>query len=661
MWYNFLVLSFILWFSTSSLAEELDSLKTLLKITDGIERIDLLNKIANQSKYVSTDSVLNYAQAALRLAEESHYLNGQSTACANIAFFYVYRGVKDSAFFFINKALEIDSISGDKNKQAQNRLFLGNVSMQFEDYEKASDSFLKALHYFEEIKDTFYIAKISGHLGIVFGSLNDYDSSLKFFNKGLAQYRAMKDSLGATMTLTNLGYLNLMLKNYKEAISYFNESLAFYEGKKYNNNLSILYSNMGECYIALGDNDNALRYLILAQKYLDKNRALTEQAYIYNHIAAIYINTGKFEKGKQYLQLAIDVAGKLEHKTELVTTYKLFHDYYLNKSDVEKAKVYFDKYVSLKDSLISEERHKQVAELETKYETEKKEKENAILRTNLEVEKNKKALQQRLIWFISIAGLLLIALAFYFNRSLKQKNLILKKENEIKEAEKEIVKQETIANQQEEFSRALLEKQEEERERIAGELHDSIGQELLIVKNKILSNKENENPLLNEVSDILSTSIDSLSNISHNLSPLELAELEFTETVSMMINRVSNSSNIKFSYTAEDVDTCLNEKKQINLFRILQEAINNIIKHSNAQTASLSITKHNEELLITVKDDGIGFDINTLTANSGRPHFGLSGIKERVKLLNGEFIINSKPNKGTELELRIPYHKFNNV
>ncbi len=648
-----LILLLLPWFSCTSLAGELDSLKTLLKSASGTLRVDILNDIANSQKYVSTDSVLHYARLALKLAGELEYLHGKSNSYSNIAFVNVYRGKKDSAIAFIEKALAIDRVSGNKENEARNRLYYGNALMQFEEYEKASQNFIKALEYFEKTGDKFYTSKISGHLGIVFASLNDYQTALEYFNKALSGKREVNDSLGASMILTNLGYLHLKLKKYSEALSYFKKSLSFFEGTRYNNNLATLYSNIGECYAAMNEYNNALKYLTLAQGYLDKNRALYEQAFIYNHIADIYIKTGKFTKGEQYLKQALEVAGRIEHKTELALTYKLYHNFYLNTGDAKKAQQYFDKYISLRDSISSAERHEQVAVLKTKYETEKKEKENAILQADLEMEKKERILNQRLVWFVSVAGCLLIVLGFYFNRSLKQKNVILQKENKIKEAEKETIKQETIANQQREFSHKLIEKQEEERERIAGELHDEIGQELLIAKNKLLIDSKNKQSkaLNDEVSGILSDAIEGLSAISHNLSPLELEELGFTETIAVMIGRVENSSEIKFNLETENIDQILHEKKQINLYRVIQEAVNNIIKHSEAATAGLVIKRLDNDIIIKITDDGTGFDLSGISSDTDRPHFGLSGMKERVKLLGGQLNISSELNSGTEIKI----------
>ncbi|MGD8778924.1 MAG: sensor histidine kinase [Ignavibacteria bacterium] len=656
MWYYFLVLSFILWFSAFSLAGELDSLRNHLRSSSGTERVDVLNNIASGLKYVSTDSVLLYSQEALKLADDLDYLHGQSYSYSNMAFVHVYRGQKDSAYLFLEKALAIDSISGNKEDEAEHRLFYGNALMQFEEYEKASQSFIEALEYFEKTEDKYYTSKINGHLGIVFACLNDYQTSLEYFNKALTQYRKINDSFGVAMVTTNLGYLHLKLKKYNEAISYFKESLLFYKGKEYNSNLANLYSNMGECYTAMEEYNSALKYLTLAQEYLEKNSALNTQAFIYNHIADIYIKTGKLTEGKQYLKQAVDVANRIEHKTELITTYKLYHDYYLNTGDAKNAQLYFDKYVALKDSISNAERHEQVATLKTKYETEKKEKENAILQADLELKENDLAVQRRLIWFVSIIGLLLIAVGYFFNRSLKHKNVILQKENKIKEAEKETIKHETIAKQQVEFSQKLIEKQEEERERIAGELHDDIGQELLIAKNKLLLDSKNEpnNKSTTEVSEIISNVIEGLSIMSHNLSPLELEELGLTETISVMINRVENSSNIKFNLGTENIDTILDEKEQINLYRVIQEAVNNIIKHSKATTANLVIKRLDKEILIKISDNGIGFDNSGTGSDIDRPHFGLSGMKERVKLLHGEFNIFSEADSGTEIKISLP-------
>lgn len=211
---------------------------------------------------------------------------------------------------------------------------------------------------------------------------------------------------------------------------------------------------------------------------------------------------------------------------------------------------------------------------------------------------------------------------------------------------------------QQKLTEKLIEKQEEERERIAGELHDSIGQDLLIAKNKLflIPNKNSKDRVFDDISDSLSVAIDGISRISHNLHPLELEELGFTMTLSAMVERVSNSTLIKFKLNSDDIDDIdelINEKKQINLFRIIQEAVNNIIKHSLATTANISIVNDNTQIVIKITDDGVGFDVNDFGIDSQRPHFGLSGMKERVKLLDGKLNISSKPNEGTEIILLI--------
>lgn len=209
-------------------------------------------------------------------------------------------------------------------------------------------------------------------------------------------------------------------------------------------------------------------------------------------------------------------------------------------------------------------------------------------------------------------------------------------------------------NRQIEFSKKLIESQESERKRIAGELHDSIGQDLLIAKNKLmLKSVANDGKNMEDVSQLLSHSIDDISRLSHNLRPLELDELGLTMAIEAMIERVAIASGINFKFEMNNIDHLVKTDDQINVFRVIQEAVNNVIKHSNAKEAVIRNECTDRFLILEVSDNGIGI-IDPELKNAHRPHFGLSGMKERVKLLNGKLSISSKKNNGTKIKLVIP-------
>lgn len=211
---------------------------------------------------------------------------------------------------------------------------------------------------------------------------------------------------------------------------------------------------------------------------------------------------------------------------------------------------------------------------------------------------------------------------------------------------------------QEAFARQLLASQEVERKRIAAELHDSLGQNLLIVKNWALVGLNTlaaDNPArehLGEISATTSLALDEVREIAHNLRPYQLERLGLTNTLEFMLRGVRNSSDIEFTVELEKVDGLLSPEFEINFYRIVQECINNIIKHSDATEAWLAIKRTAGGIQIICRDNGKGFDL-AAAALSRHTGMGLSGLVERVRILGGHHTIESALGKGTTIFITI--------
>ena len=206
---------------------------------------------------------------------------------------------------------------------------------------------------------------------------------------------------------------------------------------------------------------------------------------------------------------------------------------------------------------------------------------------------------------------------------------------------------------QSEFTKQLINTQEAERKRIAGELHDTLGQDLLIIKNKALHGLKNplKNPeLIADISEISSTSLQEVREISYNLHPYQLEQLGLTKAIESIIERASKSSSIKFRYELDNIDKLFNPETEINIFRMVQESINNILKHSAAAEANISILKSADEVSVSIRDNGIGFDI--LLSRSKRC-LGLMSLHERAKISGAKAEIDSRPGKGTLINISI--------
>lgn len=206
----------------------------------------------------------------------------------------------------------------------------------------------------------------------------------------------------------------------------------------------------------------------------------------------------------------------------------------------------------------------------------------------------------------------------------------------------------------------LLMLQEEERRRVAGELHDGLGQNLAIIKNRAMiglreqRDHDRVKEQLEEIASTATASILEVREIAHNLRPYELDRLGLVSAIESMIERVSDTTSINLSSALEPIDGLLSSEAETSAYRIVQEGLNNVVKHSHATAARIEIMRSGKQLFISVQDNGKGIP-KAVPAYNGQKAggFGLTGIAERVRVLGGTFIIDSEPPNGTTLTVRL--------
>ncbi|HAB18412.1 MAG TPA: hypothetical protein DCE44_18475, partial [Verrucomicrobiales bacterium] len=210
----------------------------------------------------------------------------------------------------------------------------------------------------------------------------------------------------------------------------------------------------------------------------------------------------------------------------------------------------------------------------------------------------------------------------------------------------------------EEFSRGLIQSQETERKRIARELHDSLGQDLILIRNaaKLTLRKFDPSPQvgehLNQVAELASHALDNARAITSNLRPPELDRLGLTAALEAMVEKHSLHSEIQLTATLENLDGRWSPDQEIHVYRVIQESLSNALKHAHSRHIHLSATMQGSAVNIAVQDDGRGFDPDQLP--SQRTGIGLTGLGERVRILSGVMELNSSPGKGTIFRCRIP-------
>ena len=219
---------------------------------------------------------------------------------------------------------------------------------------------------------------------------------------------------------------------------------------------------------------------------------------------------------------------------------------------------------------------------------------------------------------------------------------------------------------QQEFARQLIASQEAERKRIAGELHDGLGQNLLVIKNRALfglmqpDDAPRSATQLEDISTTASQAIDEVRQIAANLHPYQLDRLGLTKALTAMVRKVGAAAQLEIACAVENVDGNLPPAAEINLYRIVQEGLNNIVKHAQSTEASVQLRRLPQSLQLTIQDQGRGFVLaerGWRSADSKSSGFGLTGLSERALLLHGTLNIESTPDDGTRITLTIPLPK----
>jgi signal transduction histidine kinase/ligand-binding sensor domain-containing protein len=219
---------------------------------------------------------------------------------------------------------------------------------------------------------------------------------------------------------------------------------------------------------------------------------------------------------------------------------------------------------------------------------------------------------------------------------------------------------------QEAFSRQLIGSQEAERKRIAAELHDSIGQSLSIIKNRAAlslsrpADHERALEQLDEISDAAAHAIEEVREIAYNLRPLQLEQLGLKMSIESLLKKASSPGGLRVSYEIDEIDGAFAGDQEINLYRIVQECVGNVVKHAGAKSASVTVKRAGREIVLTVRDDGKGFARDG-AAGSGRRGFGMLNVAERARMLGGQATVQSSPGQGTTVQVRIRPGESKNV
>jgi two-component system NarL family sensor kinase len=612
----------------------------------------------------SADSINSLVEQLIVKDFKSIKTNYQDSVTVNIYLKKAtrYTGARnDSAFIFAGKAIILAEKAGLIPSVSVALQKMGQIFMLKENFGEATSCFINALKIEEKRNDEKRIADLNDELGGVYFYQEIFGKALDYHTKALEIYTTRIDTSGMIKTLSHLGSLynsheycekrspEQTKNDYETALKYYNKSLNLCKLQRFQEGIIHSWLNIGNVYRRMGQSEKALGFV---QKSLDYYRSTNDSesisstnytmGYIYNSLKKYDLALACFNISK-----GIDLRNKYTGGIQFL--YEAIAQTYDNLKDYKNSRDYYVKYMILRDSIYNNEKSKQIFELETKYKAEKKQ---AEIERLILVKK-----QGTLVIYIMIALLMLVSVfSWAYYRNIRNKKIIADQKLEIKE--KQLL--ELVKDRQLTAAKSVLQGEEAERSRLAGDLHDGLGGLLTGVKLKLSSMKENaiitskNLANFNHALDLLDTSISELRRVAHNLMPETLIHYGLRTALNDFIKQIEPEGLpiLRFNTFGEDIR--YNKEIEITVYRISQELVTNAIKHAQAKLIDIQLFTENGRICVQIIDNGIGFDPESLDPEkTGK---GLKNIRDRVTAFNGRFEIISQRGKGTEstIEFLIP-------
>lgn len=532
----------------------------------------------------------------------------------------------------------------------------GNAMMYNSEYYKSLLTFFEALRIFESENNEKGQAGVLGNIGLVYESIGDWDYALYYGKKALSLKIKISDSTGMANGYGNIGNLYMNKEIPDSAIHYQLLSLEINRLIDNRPGISNALGNIGNAFRKKNLPDSAIGFLQEAVK-ISKNLGNAENnANFLNNLAESFLSKNDLPAAYRYAMQAEAYVPEITDKEFLQQHYDLMYRYYKATGDKSKSFEYLEKLNVVNDSLFNEKINIQNEKLSVEYEyNQKKLTDSLAFQSQLSVSE-KKATASRNKFIISALLLLLTAslAAIWYSRVklLKKKNQLVQQNAEM-QAQKisELEKEKQLF-----ASQALLRGQEEERSRLSKELHDGLGGLLSGVKHSILNMKENmilteENTRAFERSvQMIDNSVKELRRVAHNMMPEALAKFGLADAINDYCKAINASGAVRVIYQNFGDTEKYDKSVETNVYRIIQELINNVIKHAGAAQVLVQTVCNPDRVSITVEDNGNGFDVSTLKDSAGT---GWSNIRSRADFLKGTIDIDSQPGKGTSVNIEL--------
>lgn len=602
---------------------------------------------------INSDSALAIYKKVIQASEKLNYTTGIAKGFHYAGIVYAETGIFDSAMRYYNQAITFYAKTHDTAAVGRCYMNIANVYQYKGAYSQAMPIYFKSAKLLEQAKDTARLSAAYSNLGNIFQYLAEYEKASYYFGQAIRLAGLLKDSTRLGNALINMGALYSTEKKYDSASGYFRKGLDIAYQMNDPQMIRDALNDVGDTYFKLKMPDKGVAYI---QKALVYARQL---GYPYD-IAQILTTLGKYavdahrpSEAYTYLTEAISIADTIHSNYLLAEAYKQISAADSSQNNYKMAYHHYALFKQYDESVFSEDMAKQINEAESKYQVQKKQDSILVLQKtarvqNLELHRKKMAN----IGLISGCALLLLLAGLVYT-NFKNKNQLLK--------QSEILQRQTIAELQKEKQlvamQSVLKGQEEERERLAKDLHDGVGGllsgvklSLSTMKGNVFLSEGNANAI-EQILGQLDQSITELRRVSHNMMPESLIKFGLGETIANYCAQINQSGMIKVNFQSYGLEQRLDESTEIVVYRMIQELLNNILKHAKADQVLVQMIREKNRLDITVEDDGKGFDLNNASHLRGA---GLANVRSRTEYLDGKLDIQSQPDEGTSVHIEIP-------
>ncbi len=668
--------------------------------------------LADGMKYATTfdKKVPEYLSQAINIAEvkrSAYFLNIHAEALRTLGVYYTYTGNQDKATTYYSRLMQLGIDNKSPSIIARANLGLGIIADYKSDYETSISKNLLALKYFESARDTMGIAAANGNIGNSYIRLKQFTKAITMLNTAIDLYFKKKETRKAANNISSLARANKGLGNKQKELDLKLKALSLFTADGYKKGMATVCINLGVYYCTENNTDESLRYFNMALKYSWEIHDTGNIALLYNNLADLKIKLNKpgeamicTDSAWYYSKRSGD---RLAQADALFNKGLLLH--MLGKHN--DAEIYTDHYTALKDSIYTTKMQSQVADMEVKYETEKKENQIALLN----IENNNKSLlvKKNKLQIIDQQQALTINQLELKNKDAKLLNQQLdaeKNETNIKSLQKQtriqkleisnsefklkqknyaiavilvlIVtsvllgytfynryrsKQIALAQQQkiehqEQLTQSIIDAEEKERQRIASDLHDGVGQLFSAVKmnlsgllDRVTINREEDRFLAEKTLALVDESCKEVRVISHQMMPNNmLLRSGIASDVKSFIEKI-DSESLKVDVETIGFKNKLESNVEIVLYRVIQETVNNVIKHAKASTLFIKLERKASGIDAVIADNGVGFNTALRDDFEG---IGLKNITTRIEYLKGTVAYQSAPVMGTSVNIWVP-------